>query len=72
MSKSIKIVVQKFQDGLGHAVYQAKHLLHNSPFLLMLGDHLYQSLNKLSCVEQLLKQYNGGNLVGLKKLKRKM
>ena len=61
--------MQESQEGLGHAVYQAKKEIDSEPFLLMLGDHLYQSKryhDNKSCVQQLLDAYRGVNLLGLK------
>ena len=69
LGNRITFITQKAQEGLGHAVYCAREWVNNEPFLLMLGDHLYASDSKLSCISQLLKiyEYAGESIVGLKK-----
>jgi len=73
MSKNIRFVVQEHQEGLGHAIFQAKDYIKKEPFLLMLGDHLYQSKNRdRSCVQQILDLYSkyGPNLIGLREVQK--
>ena len=53
----ISFVIQDTQDGFGHAVYCAKDWVGNEPFLLMLGDHLYDSNSDVPCAEQLMRVY---------------
>jgi UTP-glucose-1-phosphate uridylyltransferase len=53
----ISFVIQDTQDGFGHAVYCAKEWVGNEPFLLMLGDHLYATDNKVPCAQQLMRVY---------------
>ena len=48
-------VRQREQKGLGHAVLQAKHLINDEPFAVILADDLIIS-NK-SCIEQMLSIY---------------
>ncbi|MDX1438090.1 MAG: sugar phosphate nucleotidyltransferase, partial [Anaerolineales bacterium] len=57
------------QEGFGHAVFSARENIGDEPFLLMLGDHLYRSDSKQSCVEQLLDAYHqhGVNILGLRR-----
>lgn len=43
LGRRISYVVQDEQRGFGHAVYCAKNWVGNEPFLLMLGDHIYES-----------------------------
>jgi len=45
-------VRQKQQKGLGHAVLQAKHLINNEPFAVILADDLI--ISDKSCIEQML------------------
>lgn len=55
--KNIKIsfVRQGEQKGDGHAILQAKHLLQDSPFLVIFGDDI--TFNNKSSVAQLLEAY---------------
>jgi UTP-glucose-1-phosphate uridylyltransferase/mevalonate kinase len=53
----ISFAIQDTQDGFGHAVYCAKDWVGNQPFLLMLGDHLYESSRDVTCAEQLMRVY---------------
>jgi UTP--glucose-1-phosphate uridylyltransferase len=63
----ITILTQDKQEGYGHAVYCAKEWVKDEPFLLMLGDHVYTSEMKKSCVRQVLDVYEKVNqsVVGL-------
>ncbi|MFN2242977.1 MAG: sugar phosphate nucleotidyltransferase [Anaerolineae bacterium] len=54
----ISYVVQRTQDGFGHAVYSAREAVGGEPFLLMLGDHLYRSHSARSCAQQMLEAYD--------------
>jgi UTP-glucose-1-phosphate uridylyltransferase/mevalonate kinase len=54
----ISFAIQDTQDGFGHAVYCAKDWVGNEPFLLMLGDHLYDSNSDMTCAEQLMRVYD--------------
>ncbi|MBN1783098.1 GHMP kinase [bacterium] len=63
----LTFIPQETQDGLGHAVFCAKEWIGQEPFLLMLGDHLYQSTNEVPCTRQLLDAYDrvGQSVIGL-------
>ena len=63
----LTLIPQQTQDGLGHAVHCAKSWIGEEPFLLMLGDHLYQSDTETSCTRQLLEIHDrvGQSVVGL-------
>ena len=50
----ISYVVQDEQKGFGHAVYCAQDWVGDEPFLLMLGDHIYESHTEIRCAQQLL------------------
>lgn len=54
LGQRITFLVQESQEGFGHAVFCAKTWVNNQPFLLLLGDHIYQTQTELSCAEQLL------------------
>lgn len=54
LGQRITFLVQETQEGFGHAVFEAKTWVNNEPFLLLLGDHIYQTQDQLSCTEQLL------------------
>ena len=53
MGSKVRFIVQKAQEGLGHAVYSAREAIGNEPFLLMLGDHIYRSDGERSCAHSL-------------------
>jgi UTP-glucose-1-phosphate uridylyltransferase/mevalonate kinase len=69
MGQHVRFVVQKAQEGFGHAVYCAREAIGNEPFLLMLGDHLYRSDSDRSCARQLIDAYNqhGMSVIGLRR-----
>lgn len=54
LGRRISYVVQDEQKGFGHAVYCAKDWVGNEPFLLMLGDHIYESRTEIRCAQQLI------------------
>ncbi|HEX2906387.1 MAG TPA: sugar phosphate nucleotidyltransferase [Phototrophicaceae bacterium] len=68
MGQHVKFVIQTNQEGLGHAVYSAREIIGNEPFLLMLGDHIYRSNNDKSCARQLVEAFNqhGKSVVGVR------
>lgn len=69
IGRHVKFVTQTRQEGFGHAVYCARELIGDEPFLLMLGDHIYRSLTERNCVQQLMDAYHqhGISIVGLKR-----
>lgn len=68
MGQRVKFAIQSAQEGLGHAIYSARELIGNEPFLLMLGDHIYRSDSDRSCAQQLVDAFNqhGLSVVGLR------
>jgi UTP-glucose-1-phosphate uridylyltransferase/mevalonate kinase len=68
MGRRVSFVIQRVQEGFGHAVYCAREATGNEPFLLMLGDHLYRSCGELSCARQLVEAYDkhGLSVLGLR------
>jgi UTP-glucose-1-phosphate uridylyltransferase/mevalonate kinase len=70
MGRHVSFAVQATQEGFGHAVYSARQAVGGEPFLLMLGDHLYQSENTRSCARQLLEAYGrtGRSVLGLRRV----
>lgn len=69
IGRRVSFVVQPVQEGFGHAVFCARQLIGEEPFLLMLGDHLYRSTTFESCVQQLLGAYqqHGLSVLGLRR-----
>jgi UTP-glucose-1-phosphate uridylyltransferase/mevalonate kinase len=69
IGRSVSFVTQPVQEGFGHAVYCARDVIGDEPFLLMLGDHLYRSGNGKSCATQLIEAYQqyGVNILGLRR-----
>ena len=49
-------VRQKKPLGLGHAILQARHVVGNEPFVVLLGDDLV--LSEVPCTKQMLNLYN--------------
>ena len=61
----IAYVRQQQANGLGHAVWCARHLIGDEPFAVLLADDLVQA-NK-PCLKQMVEVYNevGGNVVAV-------
>lgn len=57
LGQRITFIVQSKQEGFGHAVFCAKDWLNQEPFLLLLGDHIFQTSENFSCAEQLLQVF---------------
>ena len=61
MTKTIKLILQHEPKGFGHAVLLAETHLHDEPFVVMLGDHLYRSdHSQATCLQQMLDAYREG------------
>jgi UTP--glucose-1-phosphate uridylyltransferase len=69
MGRRVRFVVQRNQEGFGHAVFAAREAVGGDPFLLMLGDHIYRSNGPQSCAAQLLEAFrrHGTNILGLRR-----
>jgi UTP--glucose-1-phosphate uridylyltransferase len=69
IGRRVKFITQTRQEGFGHAVFCARELIGNEPFLLMLGDHVYRSHTERNCVQQLMDAYqqHGMSIVGLRR-----
>jgi UTP-glucose-1-phosphate uridylyltransferase/mevalonate kinase len=69
VGKRVNFIVQKNQEGLGHAVYAAREAVGDQPFLLMLGDHIYRSEGEKSCAQQLVDTFNqhGISVIGMRR-----
>jgi UTP--glucose-1-phosphate uridylyltransferase len=52
--RRLRFCVQSLPEGYGHAVWCAREFTGGSPFLLLLGDHLYISRTTIRCARQLL------------------
>lgn len=57
IGERITFLIQEHQEGFGHAVFCAKNWVGNEPFLLLLGDHIYQTDTELSCAAQVLQAF---------------
>lgn len=68
-NKRVKYIIQEEQKGLGHAVYLSKDYIKED-FILCLGDMLYRSNTKDSCLKQMLDVYkhNKMPLMGLREI----
>jgi UTP-glucose-1-phosphate uridylyltransferase/mevalonate kinase len=69
IGRHVSFAIQDTQEGFGHAVFCARSLVGNEPFLLMLGDHIYRSDGGRSCAKQLIDVYNqhGISVLGLRR-----
>ena len=69
IGRRVSFVIQTAQEGFGHAIYCTREAVGDEPFLLMLGDHLYQSNGDRSCAQQLMDAYvqHGANILGLRR-----
>jgi UTP--glucose-1-phosphate uridylyltransferase len=54
LEQRLQFAVQLEAEGYGHAVWCARDFVANSPFLLLLGDHLYISSEQRRCARQLI------------------
>ena len=63
-------VRQKNPLGLGHAILQARHVVGNEPFVVLLGDDLV--LSEMPCTKQMLNLYNevGESVVAVQRVPR--
>ncbi len=50
----LQFIEQSQPLGYGHAVYSAKKFTEASPFLLLVGDHLYVNRTQKRCAQQLV------------------
>lgn len=57
IGRRVTLLVQESQEGFGHAVFQAREWVGGEPFLLLLGDHLYETDDGVSCARQVLDAY---------------
>lgn len=69
-SNKIRYAVQKEQNGLGNAIYQAHEYVTEDYFMLLLGDMIYKSKNEVSCCQQLINGFKKVNnqIMGIKKI----
>ena len=74
IGKHVRFVIQRTQEGLGHAVYTTREVIGDEPFLLMLGDHIYRSNGERSCARQLIDVYqqHGVSTLGLRRTPESM
>jgi UTP-glucose-1-phosphate uridylyltransferase/mevalonate kinase len=70
VGRRVSFIEQEAPEGFGHAVYCAREWVGGEPFLLLLGDTLYESDTDISCTAQLLESYDrhAGNMLGLKRI----
>jgi UTP--glucose-1-phosphate uridylyltransferase len=54
LEERLQFAVQPEPEGYGHAVWCARSFVGGSPFLLLLGDHLYLSADPRRCARQLI------------------
>lgn len=54
LEQRLRFAVQPEPAGYGHAVWCAREFVGGSPFLLLLGDHLYISSETRRCARQLI------------------
>lgn len=54
IGKHITFAYQEKQEGYGHAVYCAREVIGDEPFVLLLGDHVFHTDEGPSCTEQIV------------------
>ena len=59
---TVAYVRQQEPAGLGHAVWCARHLIHNEPVAVLLADDLILGS---SCLAEMVASYQGGNMVAV-------
>jgi UTP--glucose-1-phosphate uridylyltransferase len=57
LGERIHYVTQQRQDGYGHAVYCAREFVGDSPFLLLLGDHVFIHRGDTPCSRQAIEAF---------------
>lgn len=57
LSSRLSYIIQREQEGFGHAVHCARDWVGDEPFLLLLGDHVYISNSDVRCVQQLMNAF---------------
>lgn len=57
VGQKITFLTQPSPEGFGHAVFCARDWVGQEPFLLLLGDHIYQSYTDQSCARQVVHLY---------------
>jgi UTP-glucose-1-phosphate uridylyltransferase len=69
IGRRVTFVTQGAQQGFGHAVWCAREVVGDEPFLLMLGDHIYRSTGEASCARQLVDEHqrHGSSILGLRR-----
>jgi UTP--glucose-1-phosphate uridylyltransferase len=70
----LTFVTQEIPSGYGQAILCAKNFLGESPFLHLVGDHLYLSTNGKNCAQQLIDvaKAEGCSVSGVQATKEKM
>lgn len=70
VGRRVSFIDQEAPEGFGHAVHRARGWVGDEPFLLLLGDTLYESEIESSCTAQLLESYERytDNMLGLKRI----
>lgn len=58
LSNRLSYIIQREQEGFGHAVHCTRDWVGDEPFLLLLGDHVYISDSDTRCVQQLVDVFN--------------
>ena len=58
-AERLTFIEQKEPLGYGHAVSLAANFVDDDPFLLLVGDHLFRSLEDASCVQQIINLAKG-------------
>lgn len=58
LSNRLSYIIQREQEGFGHAVHCTRDWVGDEPFLLLLGDHVYISDSDTRCVQQLVDIFN--------------
>lgn len=63
ISKKLRIISKENMPGFGYVLYYCHELIEkDEEFLLLLGDQIYSSYEKSSCIEQIMNHHRYGDL----------
>jgi len=63
LGQMITYIYQHEPRGFGHAIYQAHDFVGDDSVLMLLGDHIYSSDNRMNCAEQLIEAYERSGML---------
>lgn len=61
LGERISFAYQEKQEGYGHAVFCAREVIGDEPFVLLLGDHVFYTEEGPTCTEQMVELFDRFN-----------